>query len=109
SYCHGNGQGNNGKVTPANAGAMTCHSCHGFKDNTASLSTMSGRHRSHVGYANGCYTCHSQTVGSNDAIAKPANHVNKVKDVVFTGITMTYANGRCTGTCHGQNHQGDSW
>ena len=108
SYCHGNGRAN-GTVTKTLIGTVTCHSCHGFKDNATSLQTMSGRHRDHVGFANGCYTCHSTTVSSADAISNPGNHVDKVKQVAFAGITMTYANGRCNGTCHGENHSNYTW
>jgi hypothetical protein len=51
------------------------------------------------------------TVNAQDAISDPAKHVNGLREMMFTGTNVTYnaATKRCNGTCHGDNHQNESW
>ena len=106
-YCHGDGRDTLGSVTKT-AGAMTCTSCHGGAGNTAG---MSGDHNRHVnGEGNTCNECHQTVAAGNTTIADPALHINGSPQVAFTAAGFTYdpATGRCTGTCHGQDHD-DVW
>lgn len=108
SWCHGNGQGNNGSVTATST--VSCGTCHGTGETSeSSWERMSGQHHKHVNDARlTCDTCHGGTVDASDAIIGPDQHVNGVVEVV-TPSEITYSSGRCTGTCHGRSHSSSSW
>lgn len=111
-YCHGNGRGDNGTASYSD-GPKTCGSCHPFKTSTsAQISTMSGRHRLHIiSESSDCVECHGMTVDAMDAISDPSKHVDGQREMLFTGTNVTYNAGtkRCNGSCHGHNHQNESW
>jgi predicted CxxxxCH...CXXCH cytochrome family protein len=101
-YCHGNGR-TNGTYTDG-LGALTCNGCH-------PTATLGGSHRRHIGEENvPCSECHNQVAASNTTILAPALHVDGVKQVRITTATITWdpATRRCTGPCHGDNHN-DGW
>lgn len=108
-YCHGTGRnGATGSVNQS-AGAMTCHSCHGYSDNATSMQTMTSNHR-RSDHRVACVLCHSATIDANGNIVDATMHVNKKRDVKFSGDAagVTFNNGRCTGSCHGKNHN-ENW
>jgi len=109
-YCHGNGQGNNGSVTVADA-PLSCDSCH--PDQTSGRDAwdrMSGAHEDHLREGLTCQECHNDTTTNGTSIATPALHVNGSPDIAFSGygVSRTSA-GLCTGTCHGEGHTNESW
>ena len=57
-----------------------------------------------------CTDCHRQVTTNGTSIANPLLHVDKSKQVAFTVAGFAYdpATRRCTGTCHGDNHN-DTW
>jgi predicted CxxxxCH...CXXCH cytochrome family protein len=117
-YCHSDGGDFSGTLTNAPAsvtdfdvtfdyGADGCSKCHndggtGWVDNNV--------HPQHVDapYSMGCVVCHAGTVDINNTIVGIANHVNAVKDVVFSGVAVgadAYTSTRpaCTNLyCHSQ-------
>lgn len=108
-YCHGNGRGSNGSVTHAES--MACDSCHaGLTSGRSGWQTMSGAHEDHLREGLSCQDCHSETTRDGSSIYDPARHVNGTKDI-FPGAStgVTYANGACTGTCHGEPHTSARW
>jgi len=107
TYCHSNGQGNNGSAAVTWNMAATGSSCNKCHADIASAGSLSGRHGSHfasvIAITFTCPTCHANTVGSNATISNKANHVNKVKDVAFGLYSGSYNNGAttCANTyCH---------
>lgn len=101
NYCHGNGR-TNGTVR-VRAPRMTCASCHASSPTT-------GRHRKHATEGVACYECHADVVDRDDTtILNLALHVNGRKDVAFTQTGFTYVNGRCSGTCHREAHNAETW
>jgi predicted CxxxxCH...CXXCH cytochrome family protein len=110
TYCHGDG------VTPSPAmpwtsgGPYNCAACHDDATVPSANNTLRGRHRLHVlteRYP--CQECHNTVVNAANAIIAPALHVNESVQVSFLAAGFSYASGRCTGTCHGERHSGDSW
>jgi predicted CxxxxCH...CXXCH cytochrome family protein len=102
-YCHGTGLVNgayvDGSPTP------TCAGCHpGLGSTSTAWGTMSGAHRKHLGLGYTCAECHSAVTTDGTTIAAPMLHVNGAKDVAFLATGFAYSGGRCTGTCHGTNH-----
>jgi predicted CxxxxCH...CXXCH cytochrome family protein len=108
TYCHGgfaggaNG-GNGATVNWTSTSAVTCTSCHGNPPS-------SGEHSKHVsGEGVACYVCHNDVLGSSNAIAVPAAHLNGTKNVAFGGTwngrtitgTFTASSRSCSVTCHG--------
>ncbi|HUS67947.1 MAG TPA: CxxxxCH/CxxCH domain-containing protein [Kofleriaceae bacterium] len=109
-YCHGSGRGDDGVAQVAMA-APTCAGCHpSIASSSADWSTMSGDHRRHLALGYGCEECHQTVTTDSTTIEAPLLHVDRQNQVVFLAATITYApaNRRCTGSCHGQNHD-DSW
>ena len=99
-YCHGNGQGDNGKYSDGGA-PLTCVSCHG--GNANSRAGMSGHHRSDHGNV-ACSECHNGTVATgNTVVTGIAQHVDGKQDVAFArGGTYDPATRTCSGiACHG--------
>ncbi|MFT5685423.1 MAG: hypothetical protein ACI8RZ_006374 [Myxococcota bacterium] len=117
SYCHGNGQGDNGTVS-ADTSALTCTDCHAGQDSSGSdWRKMSGNHfEEHLEDGATCVDCHSGTVGSDSrSITDIARHVNGTADVAPNNsdnqISMAYSAGQktCTGSCHGERHSAEYW
>jgi predicted CxxxxCH...CXXCH cytochrome family protein len=81
-YCHSNGAGGY-KASPTwgsnKVGTATCSSCHDAVPTT-------GSHTKHAAtFAYGCDKCHASTTSNGTTITNKANHVNGVKDVLFSG------------------------
>lgn len=108
-YCHGNGRSSNGSANHTQT--MACDSCHaGITSGRDGWATMSEPHEDHMREGVSCESCHNETTRDARSIYDPGRHVNGAKDVVIAaGSGATYANGTCTGTCHGKGHGGDRW
>ncbi len=70
---------------------------------------MSSGHRSHLGGSTDCTTCHNGTVAVNaGALGDETLHLLGKANVKLAGtaaaMTCGAANKRCTGSCHGENH-----
>ena len=107
-YCHGDGQGDNGAVR-ADAG-VSCGDCHPTGSSSEAASErMSGQHKKHRFDVNAdCATCHASVVDAAQQITDPLLHVDgSVQISLPAGIT--WANGGCTGSCHGENHNSRGW
>jgi predicted CxxxxCH...CXXCH cytochrome family protein len=111
TYCHGNGRGDTGAIA-ADAGAMTCTSCHAGMDESSQWVGMSGLHALHLG-ASGvtCAECHQEVTTDGTTIAVPELHVDGVRQVAFLAadFAMDGAAKTCTGTCHGHGHTDSGW
>ena len=111
NYCHGNGRGDNGTVSH-DEGAQACNSCHpSLASTTAEWETMSGDHRRHLNDNMTCVECHGATVSAQNEVNDVLNHLDGEKDVMFTTSMVAYvaATRRCTGACHGKNHDSLTW
>lgn len=110
NYCHGNGQGDNGTVEHTET--MTCESCHAGPDSGANAwASMSGDHRRHLRMNNvTCVNCHMDVVDANGDLIDPELHVDGARAVAFSEGTIAFnaGNGRCNGSCHGDNHN-ETW
>lgn len=110
-YCHGNGRGDNGTIDDG-AAPRTCGGCHASKaSGSAAWALMSGDHRRHLGENNiNCQDCHGLTTTTGTTVTNPALHINKLREIKFSAAGFTYdpATRRCTGTCHGDNHN-ETW
>lgn len=103
-YCHGDGQrGSVGDVS--SGGSSSCHMCHG--DQTSSRG-MSGEHDEHLGERLECGECHSDVLTGNASFTHPDRHVDGTIDVHLPS-GMNWSGGRCTGACHGEDHEGEDW
>ena len=110
-YCHGNGRGSNGAIVDGRA-AMQCDSCHpGIGSSEGRWATMSGEHRKHLQEGFNCGNCHLDVTENGLSIRGPILHVDGTRQIRFTDTRITYnpATGRCSGSCHGENHQSESW
>ena len=130
-YCHGNGQGDNG-VIATDAPAMSCDSCHaGLSSGSAGWSEMGGLHSFHLGSGARCEDCHQATTSNKHlkeglncgnchldvtedglSIRAPGLHVDGPPiQIRFTDTNITYnrATNRCSGDCHGKEHENKSW
>lgn len=111
-YCHSSGQ-----ATPTyKSVAWTdtigdCKACHN-SDVASGTPMATGSHGAHmnqtgtnqVGWNVGCADCHSTTASSNSAIATPANHVNKTRNI---GIKADADKPGCTQiSCHSNGNYG---
>lgn len=110
-YCHGNGRGDNGTIDDG-AAPRTCGGCHASKaSGEAAWALMSGDHRKHLQENNiNCQDCHGLTTTTGTTVTNPALHINKLREIKFSAAGFTYdpATRRCTGTCHGDNHN-ETW
>jgi predicted CxxxxCH...CXXCH cytochrome family protein len=105
-YCHGDGR-RNGAVTAS--ATRTCHLCH--PDRTSgegALEGMSGDHEDHVDEGVACAECHPDVVSLQDTIVAPERHVDGAVAVRLPQ-GMTQVGSTCTGTCHGEAHDGRNW
>jgi hypothetical protein len=133
SMCHP-GIGGTGTVGPA---CLTCHraspilnnsgcvSCHSLPPNGVSGIAGNQRpnrtgnhsrsaHRTGISSTplNTCGVCHGTAFGPGNV-----NHFDQTSpaNVIMTGdgagisVTQSASNTTCTGTCHGENHQNESW
>lgn len=107
-YCHGNGQADNGSVSDGD-GPLVCSSCHpDVSSGSAAWDTMSGQHERHLGVNTiACSDCHEAVVSPAQAILDPTRHVNGFVDVQISQLTNV--GGQCDGSCHGHNHDNDTW
>jgi predicted CxxxxCH...CXXCH cytochrome family protein len=106
-YCHGNGRGDNGSYVDSGP-TPTCSTCHpGMNSGSTAWGTMSGQHRKHLGFGNvTCGDCHQAVTTNGTSIVNKALHIDKQREVKFSAAGFSYdaATRRCTGSCHGQNH-----
>jgi hypothetical protein len=87
---------------------LGCNGCHvGPGSALDDFVAMSGRHRAHERHGVPCADCHP-TVGTDNQILDRAAHVNQVVDFAMPP-EVTIDQGHCTGTCHGEPHNGISW
>ncbi len=110
-YCHGNGRGSNGTIVDGSA-AMQCDSCHpGMGSTEGRWATMSGEHRKHLQEGFNCGNCHLDVTENGLSIRAPLSHVDGAKQIRFTDTRINYnpATGRCSGSCHGEDHQSERW
>jgi hypothetical protein len=73
---------------------------------------MSGDHKKHLKMSGvTCATCHLTVTTNGTTIANRALHVDRAKAIAFNvgGFTYTPATRRCSGSCHGDNHEGETW
>lgn len=125
-YCHSNGQitsyadldWKNGKGTITTNNPNRCESCHGDKNGPWTITAgkpkpLSGAHQKHastveVNYA--CQNCHAATLvaytafDNNTGLFRPAkNHVNGVKDVIYSFPRNNSLNNKVSGTTYAQD------
>lgn len=107
-YCHGDGRGDNGVVQVSDA-PLACDSCHpGVTSGRSAWERMSGEHEDHLREGLRCDDCHGGTTADSTSILTPALHVNGTADFEApAGLSRT--GGTCTGTCHGELHEGEDW
>ncbi|MDP2311479.1 MAG: c-type cytochrome domain-containing protein [Pseudomonadota bacterium] len=110
-YCHGDGQGDNGTMVAT--GSVSCGDCHAVTESgEAGWSEMSGEHREHLRFDDGepisCNECHGEVVNGAGAIVHVEEHVDGEADVLMQGDMLRGAQ-TCTGTCHGELHNGSRW
>jgi predicted CxxxxCH...CXXCH cytochrome family protein len=109
TYCHGDGVVASGAIPWTQGGPYNCAACH--DDETVAVgNTLRGQHRLHVlNERYPCQECHRTVVNGQKAIIAANLHVNESVQVSFLAAGFSYANGRCTGTCHGEQHSGERW
>lgn len=100
NYCHGDGTGDNGSIE-ADDSISGCGDCHSERG-------LGGRHDDHLEEGVSCEDCHAGTAASDRKIADTALHVNGTVDVELDG-DVTWNNGRCSGSCHGERHNNEGW
>lgn len=103
-YCHGDGQ-TVGDIEHSD-GPRDCRSCHPDQTNDAGWRGMSGRHEDHLDEGFVCAECHGGVVSPGGAIVDASLHVD---GQVSLALPITWNNGTCTGTCHGETHNGRTW
>lgn len=101
-YCHGNGR-TTGTVDQGDA--PTCGDCHAVTSRWGSLSEP---HEDHLEEGVRCAECHADTVDDGNDIVDPTVHVDGDVDLALPSA-VTQSGGRCTGTCHGEDHRGEPW
>lgn len=105
--CHGDGRSTG--TVDHQAGERDCSSCHASLQGPANtFDHLSGEHEEHLDEHVVCGDCHATTVSGASTIIGPQQHVDGQVQVALPA-GMNRSNGRCTGTCHGENHQSQSW
>jgi hypothetical protein len=105
AYCHGDGQETGDQEL--DGGDVVCGDCHAIASSGfAGIVQLSGEHREHFGHNVGCEVCHPNTDDGND-IENPTTHVDG--EVTLDMPDVTVDDGRCSGSCHGENHQNEDW
>lgn len=110
-YCHGNGLGNNGTAVDGST-PMQCNSCHpDMTSGESAWGSMSGEHRKHLQENYTCGNCHLDVTDDGASIRGPLLHVDGAVQIRFTDTRITYNpnTDRCSGNCHGENHQSEDW
>lgn len=109
AYCHGTGR-RDGDVQVSD-GPLSCDSCHPDKGSSeARIESMSGEHHAHVWDERiDCAECHADTTDRYESIVTPALHVDGDVQVRLTEGSITLSGGRCTGSCHGEEHRSETW
>ncbi len=105
NYCHGNGQTNGSVVHTDNP--RTCSSCHADRSTPARWGSMSGDHEKHLDEGFQCDECHGPTVSGSTTVIDSSLHVNGVPDLDLGPITFDGTT--CSGSCHGETHNGRRW
>lgn len=103
-YCHGTGRAD-GSLSHDDD-PRDCGSCHAGPDNRGRWDEMSGEHEKHLDEDIACVECHPGTVNGADAIVDPTVHVD---GSVQVDPPVTWNGATCTGSCHGEFHNGRSW
>lgn len=107
-YCHGNGMASGRGSAPAFTTTINnCNACHPDWTMSSRWPSMSGEHDRHIQIA-GCNECHSGVINGANAIVGAALHANGQRNTQFPS-GVTYSGGRCSGTCHGENHSSAAW
>jgi predicted CxxxxCH...CXXCH cytochrome family protein len=94
-YCHSDGGDYDGTKTYPYAdwddptSPLACDACHGDQGGNDVVTNVHWAHVTEYGIA--CYVCHSVTVDSGDNLLGNTNHVNKQKEVFFSGSLTQYA------------------
>jgi hypothetical protein len=74
--------------------------------------TMSGDHRKHL-KAPGvtCGDCHRSVTSDGLTVVAPLLHVDGQRAIAFSEPAVTWDAGtrRCSGACHGKNHNALAW
>ena len=106
NYCHGNGRDPGDVSTDAE---IACGDCHVGPDaNAQEANQLSGEHREHIAHDVDCFECHP-VVNEAGEITDATRHVDGEKTLELPyGVTRD-GDGRCTGECHNEIHQNDSW
>ena len=107
-YCHGTGRGDNGAYASGDP-MPSCSTCHADTTSRTRWGTMSGEHREHLGEGVRCYECHSQVTNQGLDILAADLHVNGQPDVHIREAGITRNGSRCSGSCHGEGHNNESW
>ncbi len=119
-YCHSKGTSLTGPYTAPNTAVtwgvttnLSCSDCHDGPPTGPSYTNGTPKANSHAKHTGapwnfGCVKCHDSTVDATNAIATPANHLNKTYDVSGADIgsyTYNASGGTCsTIACHGGNN-----
>jgi predicted CxxxxCH...CXXCH cytochrome family protein len=130
TYCHSSGEDAAGtrpnafKTVTWNGAALACNGCHGAETGAGTVVSKAGEpnypsgagitdsnsHAKHVASAADCVTCHADTVNATgdgiNATVTPTLHLNKTRDVKFSGLPGTpswvSASKTCSSvSCHG--------
>jgi predicted CxxxxCH...CXXCH cytochrome family protein len=111
NYCHGNGRAANGSYRDG-LGPVSCASCHAGRNSGGDAwQLMSGDHKKHLEEGFSCEECHETVSGTGGTtVIAPLLHVDGQKQVDLKVTTITYnpATRRCTGPCHGEDHN-ETW
>jgi hypothetical protein len=104
-YCHGTGR------SPGDVDALfqtSCSGCHPDPSTEGRWDAMSGDHEDHLEEDITCSECHRDVVSDQLAILRPDLHVNGTPDVHLPP-TISFDGDTCTGSCHGEQHNGRNW
>ncbi len=106
AYCHGNGRTNGDQILDVSE--VPCGECHAVgSDSVAAIGGLGGEHREHAQHNVSCEECHQDTSDGTDII-DPAAHVDG-EPTLQMPYGVTRDNGRCTGSCHNENHNNAGW
>jgi len=73
---------------------------------------MSGEHADHLQEAGvSCGTCHAEVTGDGRAVTAPLLHIDRQRqvDIAAVGFIRDEATNSCTGVCHGEAHDNETW
>lgn len=99
-YCHGNGRSDGSVETDD---SVSCGECHGLGD------SLSPPHEAHLDEEVQCAECHP-TVDLSENITIKEMHLDGAVTLALPSVmARNEANETCTGTCHGEPHNGRQW